>query len=169
MDRITTPRLTVAELRQILRFDRDRNALFWLARPNIPAWNAKFAGRRAFTSKNKAGYFTGQINGHCYYAHRVIWAIATGKWPENQIDHKDRDRSHNALENLREATVLQNATNKTIHKNNTSGMSGIYWKKDKRRWLAQITRNGTTYHLGYFVERSEAEIARTLACSKNGF
>jgi len=52
--------------------------------------------------------------------------------PDNlpQVDHINRIRTDNRIENLRWATKSQNNRNCNIRKDNTSGFSGIYKKKD---------------------------------------
>ena len=70
--------------------------------------------------------------------HRLL-ALAYIPNPENkkEIDHINRDRSDNRLENLRWATNLENSQNKGMFKNNTSGeknisKNSIYWEFQKR-------------------------------------
>ena len=48
-----------------------------------------------------------------YRAHRVIWALVHGEWPEGQIDHINGVRDDNRLENLR---VVTNQDNQKKHK-----------------------------------------------------
>jgi hypothetical protein len=92
------------------------------------------------------------IDGVIYKAHRVIWLLMTGKWPDHQIDHEDRDASNNRWKNLREATPLQNANNRSLHRNNTSGTTGVYWDKRCQRWKVSLRRK----HYGYFATKEEA-------------
>lgn len=47
-----------------------------------------------------------------YYAHRVIWKLVTGQEPPT-VDHKNRKRADNRLVNLRGASCLENANNRT--------------------------------------------------------
>lgn len=43
---------------------------------------------------------------------------------------------------------------KTI--NNRSGYKGVRWHKRDKKWVAQITLEGTRTHLGYFDSASDA-------------
>lgn len=76
------------------------------------------------------------------------------------IDHKNGNTFDCRKINLRPATKSQNAINCKIHKDNSSGATGVSWKKDKKRWKAYITVNGKQIHLGYFREIEEAIKAR---------
>ena len=40
--------------------------------------------------------------------------------------------------------------------NNTSGITGVYWKKDRNKWGARIVVNGKCIYLGYFANKEDA-------------
>ena len=71
-------------------------------------------------------------------AHRVVWALATGAWPEVEIDHRNGIRDDNRLSNLREATRSQNKHNVGLSRRNTSGLRGVSWFRAGGRWRADI-------------------------------
>ena len=48
--------------------------------------------------------------------HRIVWAVCHSKWPDNQIDHIDGDRSNNAIWNLRDVTASENQRNRKSHR-----------------------------------------------------
>lgn len=112
---------------------------------------------------NKDGYNTIKIDGTLYFAHRLAWFYCFQEWPENDIDHIDRVRSNNRLDNLRDITLAQNNCNKSIKSNNKTGFKGVYYKADKNKYHAQITLNGKKKHLGYFVTAEEASAVYNLA------
>ena len=62
------------------------------------------------------GYIRFEHRGEQYVAHRVAWALHHGDWPEHTIDHINRDRSDNRLENLRDVPQAVNNTNKSAYK-----------------------------------------------------
>lgn len=113
--------LEVFELEELLRVDFDKGLLYWKTRDlsyfknfdiqRCNTWNSKFAEQRAFTAEC-GGYYQGQILGEMHYAHRVIWALHTGEWPENEIDHKDRNGFNNIISNLRDVTHIVNMSNR---------------------------------------------------------
>ena len=78
-------------------------------------------------------------------------------------DHINRNTFDNRKSNLRKASVEENARNHTIRKDNTSGVTGVYWRKDKGKWQAGIGLNGKTKHLGVFDTYEEAVEARIKA------
>lgn len=102
------------------------------------------------------GYSTIMVDGKSYYAHRLAWLLHTGKWPKNQIDHINRVRDDNRIENLREATKSQNQINSGMYRNNKSGYRGVHFSKAANKWVAEIKRDGVIRHLGVFVTAKEA-------------
>ncbi len=145
-------------LRQLLRYEPDTGKLFWKERPlgmfgtkrACSTWNARYAGNEALIGDNGVGYRVGRIFDRPFLAHRVIWAIYFGQWPESQIDHINRDRADNRLENLRSATPAQNQFNQPKQSNNTSGFKGVFFDKRRGSWFAAIREKGRNIHLGTF-------------------
>ena len=82
-------------LRQRLRYEPETGKLYWRDAPTLPkVWRIRYANGEAFTSDNSSGYRMGRIDCRGFLAHRVIWAIVNGAWPEGQIDHIDHDRAN---------------------------------------------------------------------------
>jgi len=70
--------------------------------------------------------------------HRLIWVWHYGGIPPTmQIDHIDRDRLNNRIENLRLVNASQNARNRCVSPNHPSGVPGV--RKCKDKWYATIT------------------------------
>ena len=108
-------------------------------------------------------YWKVNLNGHPYAAHRVIWLMHYGYFPENEIDHINRNPLDNKLENLREASRTCNARNTGIACINSSGVKGVYWNKRDSSWIARIKVRQKYYHLGYFDNFCEAVLTRLAA------
>ena len=53
------------------------------------------------------------------------------------VDHIDRNKLNNNLNNLRWVTISENMRNQTKHKNNKSGIIGVCFDKSRNRWIAQ--------------------------------
>lgn len=159
-------------LRQLLRYEPDTGKLFWLERPPeifaesrysaarlCAIWNTKFCGKEAFGTTDSDGYMVGRVFNTRIRAHRLIWAMVSGDWPDKEIDHIDGNPANNRLENLRLATRSQNEANKGIRSDNTSGAKGVSWVEKDGRWAARIKFEGRQHNLGYFQTRSDAEAA----------
>ena len=96
--------------------------------------------------------------------HRLV-AQAFLENPDNKrcVDHIDRNKLNNHISNLRYATDSENGMNKTIQSNNTSGIVGVYFCKDRNKWRAVIKKDRNPIHLGYFETKEEAIEARSKA------
>jgi hypothetical protein len=96
--------------------------------------------------------------------HRIV-AIAFIADPlnKNYVDHIDNDRKNNHISNLRYATKSENQMNKSIHSNNSSGITGVSLKKRLNKWCASIAIDGIRKHLGLFNTIEEAKEARLKA------
>lgn len=82
------------------------------------------------------------------------------------IDHINNKKHDNRKVNLREVTDSQNQMNQGVQRNNTSGVTGVYWDKESNRWYAVITVNKNSIFLGYFDNFEDAVMARKEAEEK---
>lgn len=167
---------TPEELGQLLRLEPETGRLFWIKREakwfrDDAKWtadqvcrrfNTKYAGTEAFTALT-AGYPSGNLLGHKFQAHRVIWALFFGEWPVDEIDHIDGNRANNCIRNLRQATRSQNGINTRLKSDNTSGLKGVSWHKAAGKWSAEIHCNKKKSYLGLFNTKDEAFAAYTAA------
>lgn len=81
-------------------------------------------------------------------------------------DHADRNPLNNRKYNLREATRFQQAWNKNMYKNNTSGIKGVSLNNKKTKWIAYIRYNNKRLHLGTYINKEEAIKTRLEAEAK---
>ena len=79
------------------------------------------------------------------------------------VDHKDRCKTNNHISNLRFATISENGQNASMQSNNTSGVVGVSFHKNNKKWEVKIKVNGVKKHLGYFINKDDAITARTNA------
>lgn len=88
---------------------------------------------------------------------RVAWKKQTGEDPGlSVVDHGDTNPFNNKWANLRLATREQNAQNRSINKNSTSGVKGVTWDKRAGKWRARIQKGGKLLYSEYFTELEEA-------------
>ena len=134
--------LAVARLREFFDYNsrtgelryRPNRARKWFKSKRLwSSWNAQFGGKLA-SFKHGDGYRCVAVNQRSYLAHRVIWAMMTGEWPKEEIDHINQDRADNRWSNLRAASRTQNARNIVLPINNTWGVTGVHWYKRLGIW-----------------------------------
>ncbi len=78
-------------------------------------------------------------------------------------DHADRNPLNNRRSNLRPATTEENNRNRTIFKNNTSGIMGVNFEPKRNGWRARLYVNGKRLELGVFKLKDDAIKARLYA------
>ena len=109
-----------------------------------------WTGKEIKPWKNKGGYLKITLcknsKHKTFLLHRLL-GLAFIPNPENKpfIDHIDRNRSNNNLENLQWVTKLENNQNKGDMKNNTSGNKNIHWVKSRNNWRFYKSINGKHY------------------------
>lgn len=154
--------LTVERARELLEYDSNTGVLRW----RVTRSGHIKAGEIVGAPRKNDGYIQFQIDGKEYYAHRVAWLIYYGCWPEHQIDHTNRNKSDNRIENLRLATNSQNVAY-APKKKTKSGYRGVTWKKGRDKWCAKIRVQGKMIHIGYFDDPKVAHEAYKAAAIKH--
>lgn len=177
-------KLPVDTLRQLVRLEPESGLMFWLPRNAeffrgdsagktaehyCIAWNKKFAGKHALNNKQGMGYLHGDILGCKFLAHRVVWAIHTGAWPVHTIDHIDGGKKNNLPANLRDVEHKVNMRNQRPRTCGTSGHTGVSFDTARRKFVAQVTVDYKTVHLGRFPSIEDAITARDAAYKTYGF
>lgn len=109
---------------------------------------------KTFGTVNTDGYIVGGFDGKLYYEHKLIWFYHYGYFPD-ELDHKDNNKSHNKLTNLREATSQQNKFNVSKTKG-TSKYKGVCWDNKAGKWLSQYRYNGSNKFIGHYINEEDA-------------
>ena len=148
MPTVHNKELTTKELRKILNYDPMTGIFTW--KVNAGRWGRIKAGTKTIGSKcDKYGHLGIRINGKHYLVHRLAWLYMTGKWPSDQIDHKNRISSDNRWSNLREADNSKNNQNKVkAQSNNKIGLLGV--SIHRYGFRARIFFNGNQKCLGVY-------------------
>tara|TARA_R110002153_G_C13023790_1_gene467835 strand:- start:48 stop:530 length:483 start_codon:yes stop_codon:yes gene_type:complete len=112
-------------------------------------------------SKQNKGYYSLRLNFNThrksYLVHRMVYLFYHPDWNiddssmENLIDHIDRDKTNNDIDNLRVVTHQENQFNRNA--------CGVTYIESYKKWKAQITFNQKCIHLGYFDLEQDARNA----------
>lgn len=107
----------------------------------------------------KDGYREMSVDGRTYMAHRLVWLYMTGKWPENETDHRDGVRDNNRWENLRDVTVVINQQNqRAARADSRSGRLGVSFERTRKTnpYRVDIRYGGRQHYLGRYPTAHEA-------------
>lgn len=157
--------LSPDRIRRMFNYDPNTGALTWAIKPSQAVnigdeaghWEPK--GRRV-----KIDYETHAVS-------VIVWLWVYGCWPAGYpkltvVDHINRNRFDNRIDNLRLVTSKQNSLNKGEYKNNTTGIKGVSLHRDGIRYQAYIRVSGVAIYLGLFNTIEEAAEARRKAEEK---
>ena len=144
--------ITQEKLKEILEYNKDTGIFIW----KITVGARVRAGSRAGRFDNSTGYIRIKFKGKTYYAHRLAWLFINGKMPNDEIDHKNRNKIDNRIKNLREVTHQENCKNRGLRKDNISGMVGVTWNKISKKWQVHTYENKKLKHLGLFKNKEDA-------------
>ncbi len=156
--------ITAEQLRALLSYDPITGIFVWVRDMSIgthagmPAGTIYANGRRYITISRKR-----------YFASHLAWLYHYGTWPAALIDHKNRNRSDDRIENLREASPVQNGANRCVSSNNVCGIKGVQKRVSRRgdvTWRARIRVHGTLIYLGQFSNPGLASAAYADAARK---
>jgi len=142
-------------LRSMLDYDPDTGIFRWRMQPSRNVNAGAVAG-----SVKYLGYISIRVNRTDFMAHRLAWLYTHGVMPTHDIDHINGDKTDNRIRNLRDVSRSVNLQNQTCPRmDNTSGYLGVSFRKDTKRWCAQIKVNRRKQHLGYFKSAEAAHAA----------
>ena len=100
------------------------------------------------------GYRTIRIFNKRFMAHRLVYLYHHGYIVDTlQIDHINRLKDDNRIENLRLVTAAENSWNRE------DGAGWSYESACKKKYRARIRVHGKKIELGYFDTPSEASLA----------
>jgi hypothetical protein len=133
-------------------------------------WHAVFECREGVLISRSTGkaydhlpngrrYIHVPYKGKAYPAHRVIWEMFNGPIPEGLfIDHIDRDKLNNKLDNLRLVDKTQNAMNCALRKNSVTPIKNVYRCNHGKRWRVYVKAYGVRYNGGSYKDLELAEL-----------
>lgn len=109
-------------------------------------------------SVNGDGYIAISVDSKPRMAHRLVWLWHGKELPEF-LDHINRDKQDNRIENLRAANRSENMHNKDTSVRSASGHRGVAWIASTKNWEARIMVDGVNYSLGKYPTAKQASIA----------
>lgn len=123
-----------------------------------------------FADKSGDGYIKVTVRKKDVLAHRLAWRIHYGEWPNGELDHINRDRTDNRIENLRAVDRVENCRNAS-GRGGVIGIKGVQQNKGctPRPYQATIGVKGEVLRLGTFATLREAAEARYTAELLYGF
>lgn len=143
---------------ELFRYDPETGRLYerYYRRGGAKVLRERHDGREAGSTDGQ-GYRSIEIKGRCHKAHRIVWEMHHGPIPSGmEIDHINRDRGDNRIENLRLATHQEQCRNRAVVRD--SGLRGT--RKPKRgRWVARYGLNGKVIQIGSYDTEEEAHQA----------
>jgi len=149
--------MNIQDIYKLFLYNPETGHLFWRA-----AGRGRAKTRSAGT-KLSTGYIGVVVGSKRYFAHRLCWVLHYGRWPVDQIDHINGDKTDNRIKNLREATNAQNGKNLKLSAKNTSGICGVSFDRQTGKWRATIKVDGKQRCLGRWVVFDDAVNARRVA------
>jgi AP2 domain len=88
----------------------------------------------------------------CIYMHRFVNDTSNGEL----TDHINGNRLDNRRENLRSCNFTQNHANKKIESKFSSKYKGVYWQKNRNKWIAMIRIDRKGHYLGCYDDEKLA-------------
>jgi hypothetical protein len=147
--------ITHDRLTSLLSYDPTTGIFRW-RRNHGNVRSGSIAGTPSGGDNGGGKYWAIRIDKKSYYGHLLAWFYTYKVWLP-RLDHKNRDGWDNSIDNLRPATVVQNAANSPVRRNNRLGLKGV--RKRKNRYEARISAGSKEVVLGHFDTAEEAHVA----------
>lgn len=160
--------ITQEELKKLLHYDPETGAFTWLRITSNRVKVGMEVGSILNSSCGKS-YIETRICCKRYLIHRLAFLYMTGSLPSEEVDHIDGNGCNNKWINLRKSDRSENQKNIRRRIDNKSGITGVYWSKNRCKWIAQISLNGRIKFLGNFDNIFDAACVRKSAHIKHGY
>lgn len=147
--------ITLDVVRRLVRYDAKEGKLYWLKNTGGKGFADSECGYIADSGYRMMGFAGIEVR-----AHRIVWLLEHGAFPAEDlvIDHINRNRSDNRIENLRAVPQVLNAHNIVkAKKNSTTGLLGVH--RNKKRFSAGLYVDHKPKHLGTFDTPEQAHAA----------
>jgi hypothetical protein len=142
-------KLTFEKANALLRYYPDTGLLYWKVAKGV-----RRAGDIAGRVDSKGHYLWTVIDGVKYANHRLAWLLTHHQFPLDQLDHINRDKQDNRLDNLRECSMAENCQNRAIYQTNQWGFAGVAISRNKYKAVIQV--DGVKKSIGVWNSPEEA-------------
>jgi hypothetical protein len=146
--------ITQKRLKEVLNYDHENGIFTWAIYKKCVA-----KGDVAGTIRPTTGYLSIGIDYKVYSAHRLAWLYVYGYLPIKPLDHIDRCKTNNSINNLRECSHSENSLNMDKSKRNTTGYLGVSYRPERDKFHSQLCVGGKRLHLGYYDTAKKASEA----------
>lgn len=149
--------------KSLVKYNPESGEFIWNKREVLnsrdESWNNRNAGKIVnylvqgyIRIRFKLNNFPKQV-----YAHRLAWFIINKEIPNGFVDHINRLKIDNRLQNLRVVGYDENNRNLSKSRRNKSGVTGVSFYKKNNTWQAHCCVDSIRKHLGYYPTIKEAE------------
>lgn len=129
-----------------------------------------------WNKNNKSYYIKAAIKRNGKVTSVTLHRLLMNAPDDKLVDHINHDTLDNRLKNLRIVTASENSQNlKGARSHSKSGIRGVFWNKEWKKWQVQVRIEGKLIHIGYFKDIELARVAaaesrrKYLPFSKEGF
>lgn len=161
--------ITADRLRELLSYEPETGEFTWLRNRG-----AAVAGTAAGVH-NGLGYRVIRIDGRLYLAHRLCVAVRP------RLLARERARPHQLRSlrqqdcqpapvifvNLRQSSQRQNVRNSRRRIDNSTGHKGVWWRKDRGKFVSTLKTGDQTLWLGSFSDKEQAAAAYASAARRH--
>lgn len=160
---MTSDFVTQDRVRYLLDYDPVLGTLIWR---NPTSERVVEGGQAGTVASNGRRYVN--LDNKRYLAHRLVWFYVHGVWPVANLSAKNNDYDDLRLANYHELSPSDTVRQGGVRSPGTSGIRGVCWDKQKKKWLAHITVDYRSVNLGRFNSKEEAAEARQAAEKRYG-
>lgn len=147
---------TLSYLKSRLRVDVNAGRVFWIdATKHHANLVGKEAGSARRSSDSDKSYWYVKVDSVALKRSHIVFLFATGEWPTLQIDHINGNSLDDRIENLRQATVTQNAWNHKRRRKRSTTPMGVR-RVASGRFQARIAVEKKQIVIGTFATPDQA-------------
>lgn len=139
--------ITQERIKELFYYDRGK----LYRRVSVKGYNV---GTEIGTVKPK-GYRVAVVDGKTYRVHHLVWCYHYGYFAD-ELDHINRLRDDNRIENLRPCNHSQNLGNMGPR---SGKYKGVTFCKDTNKWRAHLSTKNKHYCFGRYGTPEEAALA----------